>query len=376
MADTDSIRQPMFPSNAGHVTPPASPTSASIKQQRKIHNEVSDEIKSAGDFSSRHPSAEPLQDLSVGTKDHTQALYDSNDSWPESYETVVAGAYNYLAGNSGKNIRSQFMKAFNAWLDVPEDDLKIIDDAIAMLHTASLLVDDIEDDSDLRRGFPVAHKIFGIPQTLNSANYHYFCAMKQLQRLGNAEVMTAFVDELLQLHRGQGMDLHWRDTLTCPTEDEYLGMVRNKTGGLFRLCVKVMQAQSKKSSPPDCIPLADAFGLLFQIRDDYQNICSPDYAESKGEFEDLTEGKFSFPVVHSILHSEGNPELLNILRQRPTDLAVKRYAIRYIEGTGSFEHTRRTLDALMKRARTMVDSIDGGPALGVGAHALLDRLEI
>lgn len=48
------------------------------------------------------------------------------------------------------------------------------------------------------------------------------------------------------------MDLFWRDTLTCPSEDDYLEMVGNKTGGLFRLAVKLMQAESKneKSDPP------------------------------------------------------------------------------------------------------------------------------
>lgn len=57
-------------------------------------------------------------------------------------------------------------------------------------------------------------------------------------------VVQIYTDELINLHRGQGMDLFWRDTLTCPNEDDYLEMVGNKTGGLFRLAVKLMQAES------------------------------------------------------------------------------------------------------------------------------------
>ena len=91
---------------------------------------------------------------------------------------------------------------------------------------------------------PVAHSIFGIPQTINSANYVYFQALEELQKLNNAHTIRIFTEELLNLHRGQGMDLWWRDTLTCPTEAEYLEMVDNKTGGLFRLAVKLMQAES------------------------------------------------------------------------------------------------------------------------------------
>jgi geranylgeranyl pyrophosphate synthase len=60
----------------------------------------------------------------------------------------------------------------------------------------------------------------------------------------NPKLIEIFTEELLNLHRGQGMDLYWRDSLTCPSEADYLEMVGNKTGGLFRLAIKLMQAES------------------------------------------------------------------------------------------------------------------------------------
>ena len=114
-------------------------------------------------------------------------------------------------------------------------------------------VDDVEDSSLLRRGVPVAHSIFGIAQTLNSANYVYFCALQDLLKLNNPETIKIYTDELCNLHRGQGMDLFWRDTLTCPSEEDYLEMVGNKTGGLFRLAVKLMQAESKTDKLEDTV---------------------------------------------------------------------------------------------------------------------------
>jgi geranylgeranyl diphosphate synthase, type III len=90
----------------------------------------------------------------------------------------------------------------------------------------------------------VAHNIFGTAQTINSANYVYFLALQEVQKLGNPKAINVFVQEMVNLHRGQGMDLFWRDTLTCPNEDDYLEMVGNKTGGLFRLAIKLMQAES------------------------------------------------------------------------------------------------------------------------------------
>jgi len=106
-------------------------------------------------------------------------------------------------------------------------------------------VDDVEDSSLLRRGIPVAHAIFGTPQTINSANYVYFRALSLLLSMNNPKLIEIFTEELLNLHRGQGMDLYWRDSLTCPSEADYLEMVGNKTGGLFRLAIKLMQAESQ-----------------------------------------------------------------------------------------------------------------------------------
>ncbi len=95
----------------------------------------------------------------------------------------------------------------------------------------------------------VAHHIFGIPATINCANYVYFMALNELSKLNNPKMfniytgmylnhkestriffelmITFFVEELLNLHRGQGMELYWRDTLTCPSEEEFIEMVSN-----------------------------------------------------------------------------------------------------------------------------------------------------
>lgn len=288
------------------------------------------------------------------------------------------GPFEYLNGQRGKDFRSQLIAAFNTWLDVSAESLEVITKVVGMLHTASLLIDDVEDNSLLRRGLPVAHSLFGVPQTINSANYVYFYALEELQKLNNKEVISVYAEELLNLHRGQGMDLFWRDTLTCPTEDEYLEMVGNKTGGLFRLGIKLMQAESRATKKVDCVPLVNLIGLIFQIRDDYQNLHSTEYSENKGLAEDLTEGKFSFPVIHSIRSDPGNLQLINILKQRTNDEEVKRYAVKYMESTGTFEYTLKVLDVLIERARKVIEDIDNsrGEGRNQGIEAILDRMVI
>lgn len=292
--------------------------------------------------------------------------------WSDEKEKVVSGPYDYLMAQPGKDFRSQVINAFNQWLRVPAEKLAIINAVIGTLHTASLLVDDVEDSSSLRRGLPVAHRIYGTPQVINSANYKYFCAQYELALLKNPKAQAVFLEELLNLHRGQGLDLYWRDTLTCPTEDDYLEMVNHKTGGLFRLGIKLMQAESE--SGIDCEPLVNIFGLIFQIRDDYQNLHSSEYTQNKGMCEDLTEGKFSFPVIHSIRSNPSNLQLINILGQKTQDIDVKRYAVRYMESTGSFEYTRKVIEVLVKRAHALADEIDAGRGLSAGFKAILDKM--
>ncbi len=96
-----------------------------------------------------------------------------------------------------------------------------------------------------------------------------------------------FVQELLRLHRRQGRDIHWRDTGVCPTEDEYNAMVIDKTGGLFRLAVGLMQAFSTTNLNLDFTPLLNKLALYFQIRDDLINLADTEYMKSKRFCEDL-----------------------------------------------------------------------------------------
>ncbi|CAG5181336.1 uncharacterized protein ALTATR162_LOCUS9711 [Alternaria atra] len=300
----------------------------------------------------------PLSPPSEHVKDIGEELiYGNGVAWTEAKERILLGPYDYLYGHPGKDIRSQCIAAFNLWLKVPSERLEIITKVVGMLHTASLLVDDVEDSSLLRRGIPVAHSIFGTPQTINSANYVYFRALSLLLSMNNPKLIEIFTEELLNLHRGQGMDLYWRDSLTCPSEADYLEMVGNKTGGLFRLAIKLMQAESKTDI--DCTPLVSTIGLLFQILDDHLNLSpTSGYTTLKGLCEDLTEGKFSFPVIHAIRADPSNQILINILKQKTTDEEVKRYALRYMESKGSFEYSKGVIGELRSKTDDHVRNIE------------------
>ncbi|GAA5835261.1 hypothetical protein JCM5353_003211 [Sporobolomyces roseus] len=297
-------------------------------------------------------------------------------SWGAQQEQILIEPYTYLAGIPGKEVRSALIGSFNDWMNCKEQDLEVVKKVVGMLHTASLLMDDVEDDSHLRRGMPVAHKIYGIPQTINSANYVYFLAFQELQRIQPREgirVEEMVTEELLNLHRGQGMDLYWRESLIVPTEAEYIEMVNNKTGGLFRIAIKLMMAASSEDPQRDYVPLANLIGIIFQIRDDYVNLQSVEYANNKGFCEDFSEGKFSFPIVHAIRADQSNRQILNILRERPSSPGPKTYAVSYMtHKTNSFAYTRQVLRSLTRQAFEEVERLGGN----AGVEAILKKLEV
>jgi len=248
------------------------------------------------------------------------------------------------------------------------------------LHNASLLIDDIEDNSKLRRGIPVAHSIFGVPTTINTANYVYFLALDKCRSLDNAQAMQVFCSELLNLHRGQGHDIAWRDSLSCPTFEQYYEMISDKTGGLFRLAVGLMQAFATTNTTTNFSPLVNNLAIYFQIRDDFINLADEEYMKSKSFCEDLTEGKFSFPIIHCIRQQAkqpngGDTRLLNILKQRTEDVDVKHYAQSMMREAGSLTFAYEKCRSLKLEIIDQIEALGGNPPLLKLLHMLDLQLE-
>ena len=292
---------------------------------------------------------------------------------PHKPDPSLLESFRYINSMPGKNVRGKMIDCFQLWMNVESTDvLNSIKDIVGDLHNASLMVDDIEDNSKLRRGIPVAHSIFGIPTVINSANYAYFLALEKCHALKNPEAMDVFVGELLNLHRGQGHDIMWRDDVKCPTEQEYMEMVKDKTGGLFRLAVGLMQAFATTKKDVDFTSLVNNLALYFQIRDDYINLADEEYMKSKSFCEDLTEGKFSFPIIHSIRTDPDDTRVLSILKKRTNDIDVKRYAQQILLEKKSLEYTREKCFNLKNEIIQQIEDLGANEPL---LH-LINKLDI
>lgn len=134
-----------------------------------------------------------------------------------------------------------------------------------------------------------------------------------------------------------------------------------ETGGLFRLAVGLLQAFSDCAL--DFTPLLNALAVYFQIRDDYINLLDDDYMANKSFCEDLTEGKFSYPLLLAIRSDLLDTRLMNILKQRTKDVELKKYAVEYMRETGAFERTRAKLDELVAAIRLELTRLGGNAIL-------------
>lgn len=182
---------------------------------------------------------------------------------------------------------------------------------------------------------------------------------------------------MLALHTGQGLEILWRDRVRCPTLEQYNYMIACsmyhpfdfvvkvyiETGGLMRMMVGFMQALSG-STDSRIIELAEKLGVYYQIRDDYINLKSPSYWATRDEAcDDIREGKFSYPVIVAISRNPTDNRLLEILRQKTSDMKVKRYAVEIIEETGAFEATLLEMDRLEVEINKLIADLGGSPGL-------------
>ncbi|KAK0113545.1 hypothetical protein ONS95_013796 [Cadophora gregata] len=298
---------------------------------------------------------------SLGMKTPRTSISESSLShldeaiWRKPADTAIMEPINYINSLPSKGVRTMLIEAIDQWLGVPPQSLKIIKEIVDQLHNASLILDDIEDDSPLRRMNPAAHTVFGQSQSINSANFMFVCAVKKSRQLENSTAVDIVLEELECLYLGQSWDLFYKENLRCPSESEYLTMVDNKTGVMFRMLTRLMQGENTKEYI-DFSHLTLLFGRYFQIRDDYMNISSSEYSEQKGFCEDLDEGKFSYPLVHCL---QDNPVLrvriLGIFREKAASsnqgvaslpIQTKLYILKEMKASGAMDKTLSSLKKL------------------------------
>ncbi len=176
---------------------------------------------------------------------------------------------------------------------------------VEFIHTASLIHDDIEDSSTTRRGKDAAYITWGLDTAINAASWLYFEAASCIDGLSQDDsfklrIYRNYALELRRLHLGQAMDIAWHRAAgngSFPSEDEYIAMVRNKTGTLASLAARIgmLAAGADEDSVRIAGETASYIGAGFQVIDDVINLTTGNPGKKRGD--DIVEGKRSLPVL-------------------------------------------------------------------------------
>ena len=253
----------------------------------------------------------------------------------------------------------------------PEEfmDFAIIPEVI---HNGTLIADDIEDSSALRRGKPCTYRIFGLDISVNLSQAMYFIPMLVLREnkgkitLEQANrIYEAFVRGMVNLCLGQAMDLAWHRGLANAddaTVEQYLQMCTYKTGTLARVAAEIgaVLAGAGDGVVEKVGRFAESIGVAFQIQDDVLDLTGVKFAEGKGGVGmDITEGKRSLMVVYTLKRatSEDRSRLLEILKMHTRDKNLREEAIEIIKRYGAIEYAKELALRLRKESWSEVDRV-------------------
>ena len=241
-------------------------------------------------------------------------------------------------------------------------DFSIIPEVI---HNGTLVIDDIEDSSELRRGKPCTYKIFLMDIAVNAGNAMYYLPLLPLimQRAMlpaeiQRDVYEIYVQEMINLSMGQAMDIAWhRDLANADTlaEEDYLQMCAYKTGTLARMAAKMagVIAGADKPLVEKLGRFAESIGVAFQMQEDILDLIGEEFAKKKGGVgQDITEGKRSLIVIYTLkkANNADRKRLTQILNLHTSDQKLRDEAISLMQKYDALETVK------VKAARLVEES--------------------
>jgi octaprenyl-diphosphate synthase len=288
--------------------------------------------------------------------------------------TMIPQVANHLISSGGKRLRPMLTLATAGLCGYSGDGHIKLAAAIEFMHTATLLHDDVVDESDMRRGKLAARVVWGNEASVLVGDFLLGQAFKMMVEVGSLSCLDVLSSAAAVIAEGEVMQLSAaKDTAT--TEDDYLAVIRAKTAALFAAACEVgpILASRSKAEIAACRGFGVNLGLAFQLIDDALDYGGSSAKLGKNVGDDFREGKITLPVV------------LSFRRGTQTERAFWRRALEKGEiSDGDLE----TALAMLKKHRALEDTIERARHYGAMArdalelfpssawkHALLDAVE-
>lgn len=291
-----------------------------------------------------------------------QCANANNTKFINIFETILLEPVQYYYNNKGKDIRKTICTVIGVLMGISQKDMDTVNELISIIHNASLVIDDIQDNSVLRRNKPCAHIKYGVPLSLNAA---YLTIFKMLTNLNqnmplSEHLKSKILNNIYYTHIGQGMDIYYTETQRIPSMEEYYKIIEYKTGMIFITIVDFLNEKVTneivKMQYDSFIKCVVKFSYFFQIRDDYINVTDPQYWKEKGFCQDFDEKKISYLITYCYENKLRNYKKIKpLLLKSKNNNKVKIKLLRLFNDNGLFTRVYQELTLLQKEILDIVN---------------------
>ncbi len=257
----------------------------------------------------------------------------------------------YIIGSGGKRLRPMLLLlAAKALGDVSHNHL-VLAAVIEFIHTATLLHDDVVDESDLRRGKDSANAVWGNAASVLVGDYLYSSAFEMMVRTNNMRVMEILSKTTTAIAEGEVLQL-----LNCnnpeTSEEKYLQVIARKTAILFSAATRLAAVLSDSNAETEeaLATYGQQLGVAFQLIDDALDYKASTEELGKNLGDDLAEGKPTLPLIYAIEHGnkEQSETIINAIKQGSRDAFPEVYQI--VKDTRAIEYTEQCADTAAQKA--------------------------
>ena len=278
----------------------------------------------------------------------------------------------YFLQKKGKQIRPILTLLLASLFENPNQNTIDGAAAIELLHSASLLHDDVVDQSDMRRGLPTVNKLWGNQIAVLVGDFFVTSALALAVDTGDLRIVGAINRLGRRLAIGE-LDQINNVRTSILDREAYLKMIERKTASLFAACSQIacfsIGAEGPKAEAVE--EFARLMGICFQIKDDTFDYL-PDFAEQLGKpvGADLMEGKISLPLLHVLLteRQNGNEEIVEMALKEEKSPEEVNYLLNYAVEKGGMEYSLRFMDGLYEKAEKLLTA--NFPATPTRQHLL------
>jgi len=241
------------------------------------------------------PSLQPLLDLVAGGMDSLNRLILS---YAEAHVELIPKLAHHLIDAGGKRLRPMITLAAATLCDYAGEDHVKVACAVEFLHTATLLHDDVVDESDIRRGRKAARLLWGNQATVLVGDYLLAQCFRMMVETRNLDALDIMSSAAADIAEGEVFQLTLQNNIAT-TEDDYMQMIEWKTATLFAAAAElgaVMAARGERERKA-LRGYGRNLGIAFQLVDDALDYGGQQAVMGKKVGDDFREGKITLPVV-------------------------------------------------------------------------------